>query len=60
MTDTAPLMTATAAARYLKVGRTWFHGLVSAGKIRGVRPGRRRLFRRTDLDRYVASLKPVR
>jgi excisionase family DNA binding protein len=44
-----------AAAEYLSAPRSRIHDLVALGKLEPLRDGRRLLFRRSDLDRYLES-----
>ena len=54
------LLTAKEAYQLLGVGKTYFYTLVSTGRIRGVSVNGRRMYRRADLRRFVAQLKPAR
>jgi len=54
------LMTALQSAKYLGIGKTKFFELVDQGKIVPVDIGGTRMYRRADLEKYVANLKPRR
>ncbi len=57
----APLLvTATDAAKLLGVSRRWFHTMVAEGRIRPVVIGTAKRYRKSDLDKFVATLKPAR
>jgi excisionase family DNA binding protein len=51
------LLTAKDAMTLLRVGRTKFYQLVSERLVRGVMVGRRKMYRRADLVRYVERLQ---
>lgn len=53
------LMDAVDAGRYLHISRSKVYGLIQAGELRGVKVGRRRLFSRGELDRFIARLEAV-
>lgn len=51
------LLSGSEADRYLGISMTTRKVLVSRGVLPSVRIGRRRLFVRADLDRYIESLR---
>jgi excisionase family DNA binding protein len=54
-TDPA-LLSEAEARRFLGIGHTTLYALSSSGELSSVQIGRRRLWRRSDLSAYVASL----
>jgi excisionase family DNA binding protein len=44
------------AAEYLSIGLAYLAELTASGEIPSLKLGRRRLYRREDLDRYLAGL----
>jgi excisionase family DNA binding protein len=61
--ETPALLGAADAARYMGVGRTKLYELAGSGDLPSIVIGRRRLWRRSDLDAFVESLpttKPSR
>ena len=57
---TGQLMNATQAAKYVGVCRRSFYTLIGEGRIRAVQVGASKKYRKSDLDKFVAALKPAR
>lgn len=53
------LYTPDEAAEALAIGRSTLYELMAAGALKYIKLGRCRRIRRTDLERYVASLAPL-
>lgn len=53
------LLSIVEAARCLGISRTHLYEIISRGEITSVRLGRRRMFRRRDLETFVAELGEV-
>ena len=51
------LLDAADAGRYLHISRSKVYLLIAEGELRGVKVGRRRLFSRQELDRFIARLE---
>ncbi len=51
------LLTAAEAAAVLRIGRSKLYELMARGAIHSVKLGRCRRFRRSDLDRFIRTLK---
>jgi excisionase family DNA binding protein len=49
------LLTVKEVARELRLGRTRAYGLLWSGELRSLKIGRRRLVRRSDLERFLES-----
>ncbi|HWE54353.1 MAG TPA: helix-turn-helix domain-containing protein [Acidimicrobiales bacterium] len=49
----SPLLTRPEAGAYLKIGQAYLDELTASGRIPSFKLGRRRLYRRRDLDEWV-------
>jgi excisionase family DNA binding protein len=55
-TMTSPFLLLTECAEHARVAVSTIRYWITTGKLRSVRPGRRRMVRRDDLDAFLAGL----
>lgn len=57
MTILDPLLTVEETCEHLHISRTKLHELIADGRIPSYKPGKRRLFKTSDIDAYLQTTR---